>query len=71
MTRRIVVTGLGVVSALSQKVSDLWTRVLAGESGIHSIKLFDTTDFKVTIGGDIYDWDPSEYISHKESKRVD
>ncbi len=44
---------------------------LAGESGIHPIRLFDTTEFKVKFGGDVYDWDPIEYISAKELKRID
>ena len=71
MKRRVVVTGLGVVTSLSCQVDDLWKRILAGESGIHPIRVFDTTDFKVKFGGDIYDWDPGEYISQKDSKRID
>lgn len=71
MKRRVVISGLGVVTSLSCKVDDLWSRVLAGESGIHSIRLFDVSDFKVTIGGDIYDWNPSDYIDPKELKRLD
>jgi 3-oxoacyl-[acyl-carrier-protein] synthase II len=72
MKRRVVVTGLGVVTSLSCQVDDLWKRILAGESGIHSLKLFDVSDIKIKFGGDIYDWSPSEdYISAKEMKRVD
>jgi 3-oxoacyl-[acyl-carrier-protein] synthase II len=71
MKRRVVVTGLGVVSSLSQKVDDLWNRLLAGESGIHPLRLFDTTNFKVKFGGDIYDWDPIAYVEKKELKRLD
>jgi 3-oxoacyl-[acyl-carrier-protein] synthase II len=71
MKRRVVVTGLGVVTSLSCQVEDLWNRVLAGESGIHLVRLFDTTDFKIKFGGDVYDWKPSEYISHKDAKRLD
>ena len=71
MKRRVVVTGLGVVTSLSCQVEDLWNRVLAGESGIHPVRLFDTTDFKIKFGGDVYDWKPSEYISHKDAKRLD
>ena len=65
MKRRVVVTGLGVVASLSQKVEDLWKRVLAGESGIHSLRLFDTANFKVRFGGDVYDWDP---LKQREKK---
>ncbi len=71
MKRRVVVTGLGVVSSLSLKVDDLWKRVLAGESGIHQIRLFDVSEFRVQIGGDVYDWDPIDYIPGKEIKRLD
>jgi 3-oxoacyl-[acyl-carrier-protein] synthase II len=71
MNRRVVVTGLGAVCSLSLKVDDLWKRILACESGIHEIKCFDTSQHKVTFGGDIYDWNPSEYIDPKEQKRVD
>ena len=71
MKRRVVVTGLGVVSSLSCRVDELWKKVLAGESGIHPVKLFDTTDFKVRFGGDLYDWNPVDYMPAKEIKRVD
>lgn len=71
MKRRVVVTGLGVVTAISCRVDDLWQRVLAGESGVHPVRLFDVSDLKVKIGGDIYDWDPSAYIDPKDAKRID
>ena len=71
MKRRVVVTGMGVVTSLSCEVEDLWQRILAGESGIHAIRLFDTTGFKVTFGGDIYDWHPGDYITAKDTKRLD
>jgi 3-oxoacyl-[acyl-carrier-protein] synthase II len=71
MKRRVVVTGLGVVTSLSCQVEDLWNRVLAGESGIHAVRLFDTTDFKIKFGGDVYDWEPGQYINHKDAKRLD
>ncbi|MCA9216555.1 MAG: beta-ketoacyl-ACP synthase II [Planctomycetales bacterium] len=71
MKRRVVITGLGVVTSLSCKVDDLFERLLAGESGVHPLKLFDTEKHKVKFGGDIYDWEPIEYISSKDLKRVD
>ena len=71
MNRRVVVTGMGVISSLSNEVEDLWQRVCAGESGIHHIKLFDVSDFKVKIGGDIHDWDPSVLLAAKDAKRID
>lgn len=71
MKRRVVVTGLGVITSLSFQVEDLWQRLLAGQSGIHLLRLFETSDFKIKIGGDIYDWNPESYISAKDLKRID
>lgn len=69
--RRVVITGLGVVTSLSCEVEDLWRRILAGESGIHELKLFETEDHKVKFAGDLYDWNPVDVISAKELKRID
>jgi len=72
MKRRVVITGLGVVTSLSKQVDDLFSRLLAGESGIHHLKILDTTRFKVKFGGDVYDWDPPEsYLEKKEARRLD
>ncbi|MFV1969133.1 MAG: beta-ketoacyl-ACP synthase II, partial [Pirellulaceae bacterium] len=71
MKRRVVVTGIGAVTPLSCKVDELWTKILAGESGIHTIQLIDISNYRIKIGGDILDWDPGDYISPKERKRVD
>jgi 3-oxoacyl-[acyl-carrier-protein] synthase II len=71
MKRRVVVTGLGAVTSLSCQVADLWNRVLAGESGIHEIRLFDTTQHKVHFGGDVHDWSAAGYMSLKDARRID
>ena len=71
MGRRVVVTGMGIVTSLGRDVADVFNRVVAGESGIHEIKIFDTSDMRVKIGGDIHDWDASDVIEHKEIKRID
>ena len=71
MSRRVVITGLGVITSLSQDVNDLFQRLLAGESGIHELEIVDRERFKVKIGGDVYNWDPSADISNKEAKRLD
>lgn len=71
MKRRVVVTGMGVVTSLSCKVEDLWSRILAGESGVHPLRLFDTANFKVKFGADVYDWDTGESIDKRELKRLD
>ena len=71
MNRRIVVTGMGVVTSLSHKVPDLWQKILAGESGIHELCAFDTSNHKVKFGGDIRDWSTDGYLDTRETKRVD
>lgn len=71
MKRRVVVTGLGVVTSLSCKVEDLWARLLAGESGVHPLTILDTAPFKVRFGGDVANWNPESYLDKKEIKRVD
>ena len=72
LKRRVVVTGLGVITSLSRAVDDLWQRMLNSESGIHPIKLIDTAEFKVRFGGDVWDWPPEDCtISPKDLKRID
>ena len=69
--RRVVITGLGVVSPLGCGVQTNWDRLTAGESGIKEISLFDATDFPVRIAGEVPSFDPADYISIKESRRMD
>jgi 3-oxoacyl-[acyl-carrier-protein] synthase II len=71
MKRRVVVTGMGVVTSLACKVDELWRRILACESGIVPIKRFDTTNFRVLFGGELSDWDTGDYLPLKEAKRID
>ncbi len=71
MRRRVVVTGLGAVTSISCQVETLWQKILAGESGIHDLTVFDTTEFKVHFGGDIAGWSTDGYLPRKEAKRID
>ncbi len=71
MKRRVVVTGLGTVSSISNQVEDLWQKILAGESGVRNLRNFDTTEHKVKFGGEIRDWSTSDYIERREVKRID
>ena len=71
MKRRVVVTGMGVVTALSRKVEDLFARLCSGESGVHTIERFDTSRFRVRFGGEIRDWSAGGYFPPKEEKRLD
>jgi len=62
---------MGVVSSISQQAEDLWQKILAGESGVHAVLNFDTTEHKVKFGGEIRDWSTSGYIDRREVKRID
>ena len=57
MTRRVVITGLGTVNPLSQHVSGYWAALCAGRSGVGLIEQFDTSAFKVRIGGEVKGYD--------------
>ncbi len=71
MKRRVVVTGMGIVSSLSCQLDSFWSKLIAGESGIHEIKILDTSRFKVKFAADVHDWAPDKYIDSKEQKRLD
>jgi len=68
--RRVVVTGLGVVSPVGNSVKAAWDNILAGKSGIAPITNFDISDFSVRFGGEIRDFDVSEYIPQKDARRM-
>src|SRR5436190_1460324 len=69
--RRIVVTGLGVVSPVGSTVKAAWDAILRGQSGIGPVTRFDVSAFPVRIGGQVRDFDVSQYISSKEARRMD
>jgi 3-oxoacyl-[acyl-carrier-protein] synthase II len=68
--RRVVVTGLGVVSPVGNSVKVAWDNILAGNSGIRPITNFDAADFSVRFGGEIRDFDVSQYIPNKDARRM-
>jgi 3-oxoacyl-[acyl-carrier-protein] synthase II len=69
--RRVVVTGLGVVSPVGSTVKSAWAAILRGESGIGAVTRFDVSAFPVRIGGQVRDFDVSQYIAPKEARRMD
>lgn len=71
MKRRVVVTGMGLVTPLGKEVEPLWQSVLAGKSGIHRLSLIDPAPFKVQLAGDIPDFHPGDYCDPKDLKRLD
>ncbi len=69
--RRVVVTGLGVVTSLSRQVDDLWQRICRGESGIGPITVFDASGFPVRFAGEVRNWSTEGYLPNKEARRLD
>jgi 3-oxoacyl-[acyl-carrier-protein] synthase II len=69
--RRVVVTGLGLVSPVGSTVQSGWDAVLRGESGIAPITRFDVSAFPVRFGGAVRDFDVSQYMPPKEARRMD
>lgn len=69
--RRVVVTGLGIVSPVGSTVDAAWGAILRGESGIGPITRFDASQFPTRFGGEVRGFDVSQYIQPKEARRMD
>jgi 3-oxoacyl-[acyl-carrier-protein] synthase II len=71
MRRRVVVTGLGVVSPIGLNVPEFWTNLVAGKSGVDYITYFDTSSFDTKFAAELKGFDPLNYMDRKLSQRVD
>ena len=71
MADRIVITGIGIVSPVGLTRDETWENLLAGVSGIDHITSFNPEDFETTIAGEVKDFVPTEYMTRKESRRMD
>jgi 3-oxoacyl-[acyl-carrier-protein] synthase II len=69
--RRVVITGLGCVTALGDSTDALFAALCAGKSGISAIESFDVTAFPVKFGGEIRNFDPTKYIEQRQANRMD
>jgi 3-oxoacyl-[acyl-carrier-protein] synthase II len=69
--RRVVITGIGVLTPLGCELEVFWQNLLAGKSGIARVTRFDTTDYDCKIGGEIKDFKPEEFMPIKETRRTD
>lgn len=69
--RRVVITGLGCVTALAESVDKLFAALCEGQSGVSTIESFDTSQFPVHFGGEIKQFDVTKYIDRREAKRMD
>jgi 3-oxoacyl-[acyl-carrier-protein] synthase II len=71
MKRRVVVTGLGLITPLGTGTQKTWEGICKGASGIDRITTFDTADSPVQIAGEVKDFDPEDFIERKEIKKMD
>ena len=69
--RRVVVTGLGIISPVGNTVAEAWQNIVAGKSGIATITRFDASTFASKIAGEVKSFDVSAYLSPKEARRMD
>lgn len=73
MLKRVVVTGLGVVTSLGNEVAEFWDNICAGKSGVSTIRRFDCSEFKVRFGGEVQNFNLCDHmeILDKEVRRLD
>ncbi len=69
--RRVVVTGLGLISPVGNSVEEGWQNIIAGRSGIGPVTRFDTSTFPVRFAGEVRNFDITSYISAKDARRMD
>ena len=67
--KRVVVTGMGVISPVGTGLDKFWESLINGKSGIDEITRFDTRDMPTRIAGEVRDFNPEDYIDKKELKR--
>ncbi|GAA5346174.1 3-oxoacyl-[acyl-carrier-protein] synthase II [Planifilum fimeticola] len=69
--RRVVITGVGVISPIGNDRSTFWNNLTAGKSGVGPITQFDPSDFPVRIAAEVKDFDPLDFLDRKEARRMD
>ncbi|MGB7181386.1 MAG: beta-ketoacyl-ACP synthase II [Burkholderiaceae bacterium] len=69
--RRVVVTGLGIISPVGNSIEQAWENIVAGKSGIDRVSRFDVTDFPTQIAGEVRDFNVADYMSAKEARHFD
>jgi 3-oxoacyl-[acyl-carrier-protein] synthase II len=70
LRRRVVVTGLGLISAVGNTAPEIWTNLLAGRSGMATITHFDTTAFPVTFAAEVKNFNPLQFVDKKEARKM-
>ena len=69
--RRVVITGLGCVTALARSADQLFAALCEGKSGISGVEVFDVTEYSVRFAGEIKNFDITKYIDQRQGKRMD
>src|SRR5690554_4245519 len=71
MKRRVVITGMGVLTPVGNTVDEMWQSLLEGKNGIDKITLFDASSMKVQIAGEVKNLNPDEYLEPREYRKID
>lgn len=71
MERRVVVTGLGAITPIGNNVEEFWKGIISSKCGIDEITLFDVSDFKVKLAGEVKNFNPEERLDKRSAKRLD
>ncbi len=71
MKRRVVITGMGVMSAIGKDLDTFWDSLMTGKSGISQVESFDVSEYPTTIAGAIKDFEPENYMDKRETRRMD
>jgi 3-oxoacyl-[acyl-carrier-protein] synthase II len=71
MKRRVVITGMGLMTSLGKDIDTFWKALKEGKSGISRVTRFDTSDIPTKVAAEINDFEPGDYIEKKEARRMD
>jgi 3-oxoacyl-[acyl-carrier-protein] synthase II len=71
MNRRVVITGMGMITPLGHTVAETWANIKAGKSGVGAITRFDASDYAVRIAAEVKDWESAQLVNAKEARRTD
>lgn len=71
MTKRVVITGMGILSPIGNDIPTFWDNILQGQSGVGPVTQFDASDFPTRIAAEVKDFNPLNYMERKESRRMD
>lgn len=71
MKQRVVITGMGVVTALGQDLNTLWDNLMAGKSGVSGVEAFDVSEYTTRIAASIKDFNPEDYMERKDARKMD